>query len=360
MSLTRRGIIAVADAPGCRNGSVYARGHIAALEHVANRPIVHHVYTALAAAGLDEIVVAAPSELVGEVRSSLNALAGDAAGPTISFVDRPGPMDFMEAIALAAPAVGSAPCIAHLASGMLGDGLRPFAEHLRDDSPDLALLVNDPGIHGKHLHLETQDTIRLSEPGPSLTALDLAGVFLFGRGALQQLGSAGLGLEHGADPGSLAEQITTGGGSFRVRFVDGWRRYAGDPDDLLALNQLALDGLEPGSRPQVCESTKLEGRAQIDPSACVQSSVIVGPVVIGPGATVTEAYLGPYTTVGEGARIEGVEIERSIIFPGASVMHVGGRMAGSIVGRDARVFRDFSLPRALRLRVGEGDEIALC
>jgi hypothetical protein len=42
------------------------------------------------------------------------------------------------------------------------------------------------------------------------------------------------------------------------------------------------------------------------------------------------------------------------------VMHVGGRLVSSLVGRDARVFRDFSLPRALRLWVGDGDEIALC
>jgi hypothetical protein len=31
-----------------------------------------------------------------------------------------------------------------------------------------------------------------------------------------------------------------------------------------------------------------------------------------------------------------------------------------VVGRNARVFRVFGLPRALRLRVGEGTEVALC
>jgi hypothetical protein len=41
-------------------------------------------------------------------------------------------------------------------------------------------------------------------------------------------------------------------------------------------------------------------------------------------------------------------------------MHVGSRLVSSVVGRDARVFRDFSVPRAVRLRVGDGTEIALC
>jgi hypothetical protein len=32
----------------------------------------------------------------------------------------------------------------------------------------------------------------------------------------------------------------------------------------------------------------------------------------------------------------------------------------SVVGRDARVARDFSLPRAMRLNVGDGGEVVLC
>jgi glucose-1-phosphate thymidylyltransferase len=99
---------------------------------------------------------------------------------------------------------------------------------------------------------------------------------------------------------------------------------------------------------------------QIDPTAKVSASVIVGPVVVGAGAEVSNAYIGPYTSIGAEARIEGAEIERSIILPGASIMHVGARLISSLVGRGAHVFRDFSLPRAMRLCVGDGDEVVLC
>jgi hypothetical protein len=50
----------------------------------------------------------------------------------------------------------------------------------------------------------------------------------------------------------------------------------------------------------------------------------------------------------------------SVIGAGASITHVGGRLVASVVGRDARIFRDFSLPKSLRLRVGDGTEVALC
>ena len=59
--------------------------------------------------------------------------------------------------------------------------------------------------------------------------------------------------------------------------------------------------------------------------------VVVGPVVIGPKARIADAYIGPYTSVGAWAQVEGAEIERSIISPGARVMHVGTRLVSDMI-----------------------------
>jgi glucose-1-phosphate thymidylyltransferase len=145
-----------------------------------------------------------------------------------------------------------------------------------------------------------------------------------------------------------------------VQVVRGWRRYSGHAADLLELNRSTLDALlaEP-VHPDCGSANKISGRIAIDPTAQVSSSVIVGPVIIGPGARVVDAYVGPYTSIGPNARVEGAEIERSIVSADASITHVGGRLADSVVGCGARVFRDFSLPRVLRLQIGERAEVAL-
>jgi glucose-1-phosphate thymidylyltransferase len=78
------------------------------------------------------------------------------------------------------------------------------------------------------------------------------------------------------------------------------------------------------------------------------------------GAQVIDSYIGPHTSIGERVHVEGAEIERSIVLSGASIQYVGGRVVASVVGRNARVFRDFSVPRAIRLQVGDGDQVALC
>jgi len=52
-------------------------------------------------------------------------------------------------------------------------------------------------------------------------------------------------------------------------------------------------------------------------------------------------------------------VEHSIILPGASIRDLGGRLEASVVGVQARIFRDFRLPRAYRVNIGEGAEIAI-
>ena len=97
----------------------------------------------------------------------------------------------------------------------------------------------------------------------------------------------------------------------------------------------------------------------IDPSAEVTDSIILGPCIIGAGARVADSYIGPYTSIGAGAEIEGAEIVRSIVAEKVRILHVSGSIEGSTIGRGANIFRDFGLPRAMRLHVGEDAAVAL-
>src|SRR5215213_9418758 len=118
------------------------------------------------------------------------------------------------------------------------------------------------------------------------------------------------------------------------------------------MNRVLLDDLDPGHA-RKWPSTRIEGRVSIHPSAHVESSVIRGPVVVGAGVIIQESFVGPYTSIGEEVRLEGAEIENSIVLRGASLMHVGARLESSVIGRDARVERRFTVPRAMRLRLGD-------
>ena len=88
--------------------------------------------------------------------------------------------------------------------------------------------------------------------------------------------------------------------------------------------------------------------------------IIVCPAaVIGPGARLEHAYVGPYTSIGADVTIDGSQIEYSIVFDGAQLEHVGSRLETSVIGRGARIARSFGVPTAMRLSVGDGAEVTV-
>jgi glucose-1-phosphate thymidylyltransferase len=348
--MPRKGVVLFSDIGYERGCS--CKACIRALEHVANRPIAHHVLDALVAAGADELVIAGTTDALIDVRTCLSRYRSESVRLEYAVCDDGA--DQIGMVRAAAQLVGAAPCILHAGEGLLDHPIAPYVESLQERSLDLVLLCQAPssarGPHGSWREDGAVSTI------PSIV-WDV-GIGVFGPGAFRDacqrdLGTGPSGL------GMLARQLSEEGEEVQVSLADGWRRYGGDPQELLELNRLALELLPPQMRRASDEQNQIEGRVHIDRTASVTTSVIVGPVVIGEGAEVTNAYIGPYTSVGAGARIEGAEIERSIISPGARVMHVGARLVCSLVGRGAHVFRDFSLPRAMRLQLGEGDEVAV-
>ena len=141
--------------------------------------------------------------------------------------------------------------------------------------------------------------------------------------------------------------------------LDGGWRYDGTVDGILDANRLALDELKRGRIGADLTSASVQGRVQIHPTAMLYGAKVRGPAYIGPEAIVSETYVGPYTSIGAGVRLEGVEIEHSIVLPSAAIRFPGRRIEGSLVGEGAQIGRDFSLPSALRLRVGRGADIQL-
>jgi glucose-1-phosphate thymidylyltransferase len=352
-----KGVVVISD-PGSGTNSARS-GRLDALEHVANRPIADHVLEALKTAGADEVIVASSAERASEVRECLEA-SEVAHGATLRYVARGTRIDIDGALQMAAPLVDGSPCIVHHGSGLLGESLEPLLRRVQGAWPDVILMMHPGDRRARHLRLAPMDAISATPSQVDHADLGVAGVCLFGSDGLARASAAAWRDGEDSDLRDVADRLVEQGGSWDTLHVNGWREYGGDPLDLLELNRLALDGLEndpihPGSH-----GNRIEGRVRIHERAMVRSSVIVGPTVIGPGAHVSEAYIGPYTSIGASSVIEGVEIERSIVDAGARITHVGCRLVSSVIGRDARVYRDFSLPRALRLRVGDGTEVALC
>lgn len=333
------------------------------LQRVANRPIVCHVLDTLRDAGILEVAIVSPDE---EARAEIAACVS-AEGPPgldVSYltVGADGRAD--SALAIAAEFAGDDPCVLHRANGLLGAPLAPFVQLAGDEAADALLLVREDSRATRRLRLVPQRRLRAIEGDDTQAALAaVAGVLLFAEGALGRLAALEPDLgasERDLDLYALAQRLANEGGRVHLEVAPKWHHFDGDALDLLDMNRTMLDRLHPEQTVLATDGNRFEGPIVIHPSAHISSSVIIGPVIIGADALIADSYIGPHTSIGERVRIEGAELERSIVLADASVLHVGGRLVASIVGRQARIFRDFSMPRALRLQVGDGDEVALC
>jgi glucose-1-phosphate thymidylyltransferase len=129
-------------------------------------------------------------------------------------------------------------------------------------------------------------------------------------------------------------------------------------DDVLEGNRLALRRIQPGYADARIVDSRISGDVAIHESALLESTVVLGPVLIGPSARLYDSYVGPYTAIGRGASLEFVEIENSVVLEGAVVERTGPRLRESILGVNARVFGG-SQVQSVRLLVGRDAEISL-
>jgi glucose-1-phosphate thymidylyltransferase len=315
------------------------------LAPVANKPLVLYGLDAMRAAGIREVGIVA-DEHVGE---AIRALVGEklGAGVRIRYLPRRPEADPAECLAAAAPFLGDSPCVAQFRDGLVRGDLRPLVDDLVGDDLDALLLLDGSGEA-----LTNLDDHRLLRLVGDVASGPLAGIHVLGPRLVREAANGGCLDE-------LVDRLLTAGGRARTGPFEGTWKQVGHTEELLEANRLVLDDLHAGPWRGELIDSRIEGRVSIGPGAVLESTVVRGPCVIGSRARLRHAYVGPYTSIGDEVEIEGAEIEHSIVLPGAVIKHLGGRLEASVVGRGAKLFRDFALPRAMRVQLADGDEIAL-
>jgi glucose-1-phosphate thymidylyltransferase len=127
---------------------------------------------------------------------------------------------------------------------------------------------------------------------------------------------------------------------------------------MLDANRLILDDLGERIDGELVDS-RVEGRVVIEPGARLERTVVRGPAIVGANSRLTDAYVGPYSAIGEEVTIERAEVEYSIVLSGSSLSDLGARVEASLVGRNVRIGKGPAMPRAFRFVVGDNAEIQI-
>src|SRR5215210_2193402 len=325
---------------------------------VANKPVLFYGIEAMAAAGIREVGIIIAPETGGEIRSA----AGDGSrfGVEITYIVQDEPLGLAHAVLTAEGFLGSDPFVMYLGDNLLQGGIADLVDAFRDHEPEALILltpVPDPENYGVAELGESGGVVRLVEKPPEPASdLALVGVYMFTpliHEAARAIEPSGRGELEITD---AIQWIVDGGRRVESHIVRGWWKDTGRLDDMLEANRLVLDTIERRIDGEL-DDAQVHGRVVVEAGARLEHATVRGPAIIGAGAVVRNAYIGPYTAVGARCRIDGAEIEHSILLEGAAVEGLDGRMGSSLLGRDVRISRGRTQPRAYRFMVGDQSEI---
>jgi glucose-1-phosphate thymidylyltransferase len=326
---------------------------------VANKPVLFYGIEAMAAAGITEVGIIVAPETGDEIR----AAAGDGSrfGVSITYVDQAEPLGLAHAMLTAEHFLGDEPFVMYLGDNLLRHGIVELVETFRSEAPDALILltpVPDPEHYGV-AELEDGRVSRLVEkPAAPKTDLALVGVYMFTPAILAAARSIEPSARGELEITDAIQALVDGGSRVDPHIVHGWWKDTGQVQDMLEANRLILDELEERLDGELVES-RVEGRVVVEKGALLERATVRGPAVIGAGARIVDAYIGPYTAIGAGVTIERAELEHSIVLEGSEVRDLDHRIEASLIGRNSRIGRGPALPRAHRFVVGDNSEIAI-
>jgi glucose-1-phosphate thymidylyltransferase len=324
---------------------------------VANRPLVLRTLDSLAKAGVRDVTLSVEPALLPRVARVLD---GGAAWPfELSCMGLSLTNGLIGAIRSARRSGAPSPILLHWACALFNAPLASLLDGVTVGALDAVVLVGTRHAESPVVDLASERLAAAAGLPRSKAAGLLAGVAVLGSAAPEVARDVESGRDGDADLLTLVERMAEVGGRVGVQQVAGCWRHAGGVDTALEANRFLLAALPDRSRRFDGGGTVVEGPAAIDDSATLQRCTLRGPVIVGPRARVVDAYIGPYTSIAADACIEGAEIENSIILDASRICHLGRRLEASVVGPNATVSRDFRLPRAMRLRVGEDARISL-
>jgi len=326
---------------------------------VANKPVLFYGIEALVEAGITEIGIVIAPETGDEIREAVGD--GSRFGAAVTYVPQAEPLGLAHAVLTAEDFIAGSSFVMYLGDNLLRDGITDLVEAFRATAPEALILltsVPDPWHYGV-AELDGAEVVRLVEkPSEPPSNLALVGVYMFDAAIFEAARAIEPSARGELEITDAIQFLIDSGRRVESHRVSGWWKDTGQLADMLEANRLVLEDLDRRIEGELIDS-KVEGRVVVEEGARLERAVVRGPAIIGSGARVTDAYVGPYTSVGEGVLIEGSEVEHSILLAGSSVIGLGSRLEASLLGRNVRLARGEAMPNTLRMIVGDNSEITI-
>ena len=326
---------------------------------VANKPVLFYGLEAIAAAGIRDIGI-----VVGDTHAEIEAAVGDgsAFGLKVTYLRQEAPLGLAHAVLIARDYLGDDDFVMYLGDNFIVGGISGIVDRFAQDRPAAQIMltrVGDPTQFGVAELDPAGRVIGLEEkPREPKSDLALVGVYLFSPAIHEAVADLEPSWRGELEITDAIQWLIKAGLPVESAVISGYWKDTGNVTDMLEVNRLVLESLEPRTDGRVDHVSELIGRVVIEPGAVVERSRIVGPAIIGVGALIADSYVGPFTSIAAGCAVEASEIEYSIVLPRASIRGVR-RIESSLIGHDVEVTPAPNTLRAHRLVLGDHSKVQI-
>jgi glucose-1-phosphate thymidylyltransferase len=327
---------------------------------IANKANIDYVVEDIIRAGVTDIGVVISPETGGEVSAHLGD--GSKFGCKFTFILQDQPAGLAHAVKTARDFLGNDSFVMYLGDNLLDGGISHMCEVFNAGGIEACILltkVPNPSSFGVAVCDDSGRITRLIEkPKEFISDLALVGVYLFSPKIHDIIETLKPSARGELEITEAIQGLLESGARVHAEEVRGYWKDTGNAQDLLDANRLVLSRIRYDIQGSV-EDSEVVGEVVVASDAHVRRSRIRGPVSIAPGAIIEDSYVGPYTSIGEGAQVKHAELEYSILMRGAKLEGIEKRLDSSILGEDTQVIGEVQRLNTVQFFLGDRSVVKL-
>ena len=330
---------------------------------LAGKPVSEYALQNLIEIGITEVNI-----IVGEIgEKEVREYYGDGSkwGIRISYTYQGKPLGIAHAIGMTRDFVGNEDFVVILGDNYFQGGLRELQAKFEDKMYDslLALTkVKNPTQFGIAEVGKSSIISLVEKPKNPKSDLAIAGAYFLTPKVFPIIDELSPSWRNELEITEAFQVMLDRGMSLGYSEISGWWKDTGTVDEFLDCNRMVLDKISSDANSlDSIYSGKVSGRAQIGKNVKINGeSRILGPCYIGDDTTITDTYVGPFSSIGSKCNLKNIEIEDSIVMDGSSIEIANGtRISRSLIGSNVIVKPSVSKTRTIRLVVGRDSKIEL-
>ncbi|MEK7211489.1 MAG: glucose-1-phosphate thymidylyltransferase [Patescibacteria group bacterium] len=332
---------------------------------LANEPMIFNAIGKVVEIGVKDVFINVnPGEM------EIQKYVGDGArwGINIRYIEQTGgPLGLAHIVKNAESYIGNEKFIFYLGDNLVLGSLKPLYDKFETENLDALFAfaeVKDPRGFGVPEMIDGRLMRIVEKPANPACNLAQTGIYFYTPKIFDAVKNIAPSVRGEYEISDANTYLIRKGANVGWLKTEGWWKDTGKPEDLLEGNQLLLS--EKAAREES------ENLAEVEPGVSIHGKVwigegtkilgktrIRGPVILGKDCVIEDAYIGPHTSIGNGARVRKAEIEHSIIFDRVDI-NCGARIIDSIVGYNASIAAaEETMPRGHRLIIGDNTVIEL-